>query len=124
MSTDFPVELKQAYLDKAIRLKILAEDINESFILGSGSGGQKLNKTASCVQLKHGPSKITIQCQASREQAKNRLHAYRMLIDKIEEQVDWRNSNKAKKINKLKKQKSRRTRRSKQPGRDGPSDHP
>ena len=118
MSTHFPVELKQAYLDKASKLEILPEDISESFVLGGGSGGQKLNKTASCVQLKHEPTGITVRCQSYREQAKNRMKAYRMLIDKIEERVDWRNSDKAKKINKLKKQKQRRARRGKESGED------
>ena len=111
MSDEFPVELKQTYLDKAEKLSISPKDITESFVLGSGSGGQKLNKTATCVQLKHGPTGITIQCQTYREQAKNRRNAYHMLIDKIEEELDWKNSDRAKKMNKIKKQKKRRARR-------------
>ena len=34
-------------------LGIIENDIDESFILGSGSGGQKLNKTNAVVQLKY-----------------------------------------------------------------------
>lgn len=31
-------------------------DIEESFVKGSGPGGQKINKTSSCVVLKHKPT--------------------------------------------------------------------
>lgn len=35
---------------------ILEKDIEERFVRGSGPGGQKTNKTANCVVLKHIPS--------------------------------------------------------------------
>tara|TARA_B110000305_G_C19345194_1_gene591276 strand:- start:316 stop:693 length:378 start_codon:yes stop_codon:yes gene_type:complete len=113
MSSRFPVELKQKWLLKAERFRIKSEDVEESFKTGSGKGGQKINKTTSCVELKHKLTGIVIQCQKYREQAKNRMLAYRMLIDKIEETLDWKNSEKAKKQNKLKKQKQKRAKRAK-----------
>src|SRR5690606_5916276 len=48
------------------------DDLDERFVLGSGSGGQKINKTASCVQLKHIPTGYEVSCQDSRSREKNR----------------------------------------------------
>jgi protein subunit release factor B len=36
-------------------------ELDEKFIKGGGPGGQKINKTSSCVQLKHIPTGITIK---------------------------------------------------------------
>ncbi|XP_060529608.1 mitochondrial translation release factor in rescue [Cylas formicarius] len=37
---------------------VKADDLKEQFVRGSGPGGQKINKTASCVVLKHIPTGI------------------------------------------------------------------
>ena len=42
-------------------LGIREADLVEQFIKGSGSGGQKVNKTSSCVYLLHKPSGIEIK---------------------------------------------------------------
>lgn len=65
--------------------QIREEDLEESFVLGSGSGGQKINKTSSCVQLKHLPTGIEIQCQESRSREKNRELARLRLCERIEQ---------------------------------------
>ena len=65
---------------------------------GSGKGGQKINKTSSCVVLKHLPTGIEVRCQKHREQSKNRLSAYKILLLKIEEQVRGKQSALQKKI--------------------------
>lgn len=66
----------------------LAEaDLVEKFVRGSGRGGQKINKTSSCVQLKHTPSGLTVSVQASRSQARNRVLARRALARKLDEAV-------------------------------------
>ena len=39
-------------------LGIKESELEERFVLGSGKGGQKVNKTASCVWLKHPASGI------------------------------------------------------------------
>jgi len=110
---DFPVELSPVLIKKATDLKISPADIEESFIVGGGSGGQKINKTASCVQLKYAPSGTSVRCQKHREQSKNRSSAYKLLILKIEDQVLGARSDRAKKIFKLIKQKIKRSRRAK-----------
>ncbi len=65
-------------------LGIADEDVLEKFIHGSGSGGQKINKTASCVYLKHLPSGIEVKCQRERSLAHNRFLARSDLCDRIE----------------------------------------
>lgn len=111
---NFPVELPYRFVAKAIELKIRAEDIEEQMVRGSGKGGQKVNKTASCVFLKHVPSGFMVKCQKHREQRANRLSAYKLLILKIEDSVKGDRSERAKKIHKLRKQKARRSRKSKE----------
>ena len=69
------------------RLGIREEDLVEKFILGSGSGGQKINKTSSCVYLRHIPSGIEVKCQQDRSRELNRYLARRMLCDKYAEAI-------------------------------------
>ena len=94
-------------------LEIREEDLDEKFIRGSGSGGQKINKTSSCVQLRHGPSGIEIKCQSSRLQGSNRFVARRDLCDKIEAQRLGLQSKKIQEQEKIRRQKRRRSRRAK-----------
>ncbi len=108
---NFPVELPPAFLQKAEALKIFAYDIEEQFVRGSGSGGQKVNKTSSTVVLKHLPTGMTVRSQEYREQSKNRVSAYKLLILKIEEKIKGWQSARAQKIFKLKKQKRKRSKR-------------
>ncbi|MDF1741357.1 MAG: peptide chain release factor-like protein [Verrucomicrobiales bacterium] len=61
--------------------QIFDEDLEERFVLGSGSGGQKINKTSSCVYLKHIPTGTEIKCQESRSREKNRELARVRLCD-------------------------------------------
>ena len=57
------------------RLGIFERDLKESFIKGSGKGGQKLNKSNSCVQLTHTPSGLEVRSQKERSQSLNRFFA-------------------------------------------------
>lgn len=111
---DFIVELPPEVLQKAHELGINQQDIAEKFVTGSGAGGQKINKTASCVMLKHIPTGTIVRCQKHREQSKNRVSAYKLLILKIEEQIKGRHSELAQKIHKIRKQKQKRSKRAKE----------
>ncbi|MFC1750147.1 peptide chain release factor family protein [Pseudomonadota bacterium] len=106
---DFPIELPDEILIKAEKLKVLPGDIEEHFVRGSGKGGQKINKTSSCVLLRHNPTGIEVRCQKHREQANNRISAYKLLILKVEEKVLGEKSEKAKRNFKIRKQKKRRS---------------
>jgi len=111
---NFPVELSPPLLDLAAELRILPEDIDEFFVRGGGHGGQKINKTASCVELTHRPTSTTVRVQRFREQHLNRIEAYKLLIGKLEEQIKGAQSRRQQEIFKVRKQKQRRTRRGKE----------
>jgi peptide chain release factor len=89
-------------------------DLQESFIRGSGSGGQKVNKTASCVQLLHRPTGLEVKIQEARSQALNRFFARRRLCELMEEKTLGKKSPEALRQEKIRKQKKRRKRRVKQ----------
>ena len=92
-------------------LEIKEEDILEKFILGSGKGGQKINKTSSCVYIKHLPTGIEIKCQETRSREMNRFLARRELCLRIEEQKEGVRSERQQKIEKIRRQKRKRSRR-------------
>lgn len=66
------------------KLHVREQDLEESFIRGSGAGGQKINKTSSTVVLRHVPSGIEVRCQRERSQSQNRLQARHELCDRLE----------------------------------------
>ena len=92
-------------------LDIREADLVEKFILGSGSGGQKINKTSSCVYIKHVPSEIEVKCQRARSQELNRLYARRELCDQLEMRLFKEKSKKQKEIEKIRRQKRKRSKR-------------
>ena len=108
----FPVseEKNRALQERMASLGIREEDIEERFIRSSGSGGQKVNKTSSCVYLKHLPTGIEVKCMKERSQSLNRFLARRELVSRVEKgagistQEDLR-------IQRMKRQKNRRRKR-------------
>jgi len=96
------------------KLGIAESDLTEKFVLGSGKGGQKMNKTSSCVYLKHGPSGTEIKCQRSRSRELNRHFARKELCDRIEEDILGKQSRRQQEIEKIRRQKRRRSRRQKE----------
>lgn len=76
------------------------DDIEESFIRGSGPGGQKINKTASCVMLRHIPTGTVVRCQESRSRHRNRELARRILRDKLDLAIRGEHSRLAMEANK------------------------
>jgi protein subunit release factor B len=101
----------QELADRMERLGIKESDLVEKFILGSGSGGQKINKTSSCVYLKHLPSGIEVKCQRDRSREMNRFFARRELCDKLEEALFQEKSKRRQAIEKIRRQKRRRSRK-------------
>ena len=82
-------------------LGITANNLTEKFITGSGSGGQKINKTASCVYLKHEPSGIEVKCQRERSRELNRYLARRELCERLEVIRDGKKSARQQDIEKI-----------------------
>ncbi|HEY5621116.1 MAG TPA: peptide chain release factor-like protein [Pontiella sp.] len=103
------------------RLGILEEELEEHFIRGSGKGGQKVNKTSSCVQLIHTSGSMEVRCQKTRSQADNRYWARHELCERIEEQVLGEKSARQQAVEKIRRQKRRRSRRAKAKMLDGKS---
>jgi len=95
-------------------LGITEDSLVEKFILGSGKGGQKINKTFSCVYLKHIPSSIEVKCQKERSQLLNRFMARRQLCDKLEAMLFQLESKELAEQAKIRKQKKRRSRKTKE----------
>lgn len=104
----------QQLKDRMTKLGLSEGDITEKFILGSGSGGQKINKTASCVYLKHEPTGLEVKCQDSRIRDDNRFHARARLCEKYQEQILQEQTKKQQAREKIRRQKKRRSRRTKQ----------
>lgn len=92
-------------------LGIAEADLIEKFVQGSGSGGQKINKTSSCVYLKHAPSGREIKCQKTRSLSLNRYYARVELCEQIEEEILGEKSKRQQEIEKIRRQKRRRSRK-------------
>lgn len=72
--------------------QLLDKDIEEMHVRGSGPGGQKINKTANCVVLKHLPTGIVVKCQETRELHKNREIARSLLQSRVDNFVNKEHS--------------------------------
>jgi len=112
----FPVSYRKEkdLFDRMSRWGVREEDLEENFVRAQGRGGQKINKTSSCVVLYHRPTKIRIKCQKERSRAMNRFIARRMLLERIEERELGRRSAKRKAIEKIRRQKRKRSKRAKE----------
>lgn len=104
-------------------LGITEDTLTEKFIQGGGSGGQKINKTASCVYLKHEPTGIEVKCQQQRSRELNRYIARRELCERLEEKRDGKKSARQQAREKIRRQKRRRSRRAKNRMLDDKSKH-
>jgi len=96
------------------QLGIREEDIEETFVRSGGHGGQNVNKTATCVMLKHRPTGFQVKCQTTRHQGRNRELARQMLLDKIEEARRKAAANERSRVEKLRRQKRPRSRTAKE----------
>jgi protein subunit release factor B len=112
----FPVSQakEQALKDRMASFNIREEDITESFVRSGGHGGQNVNKTSTCVYLKHIPTGIEVKLQKERSQALNRYHARILLLKKIEQQIMGAKSEELKRVEKIRRQKRKRSKRSKE----------
>jgi protein subunit release factor B len=92
-------------------LNILERDIEEKFIRSSGRGGQKVNKTSTCVYLKHHPTGIEVKWMSERSQTLNRFLARRELVNRIEK-ASGKATLEERKIKQARRQKAKREKRS------------
>jgi protein subunit release factor B len=106
---------KQNELSERLKkLGILESDVIEKFIRSGGRGGQNVNKTSTCVYLKHLSTGIEVKMQRERSQALNRFLAWRLLADKVEERIHGAKSRRRQEIEKIRRQKRKRSKRAKE----------
>jgi peptide chain release factor len=108
----FPVsEEKSRWLRERMEaLGIREEDIAEKFVRSSGSGGQKVNKTSTCVYLRHIPTGVEVKYMKERSQSLNRFLARRELVEKISKGAGQITSDDVK-MEKIRRQKAKRKKR-------------
>ena len=107
-------EKEKALLERMLALGVSESDITETFVRSSGPGGQKVNKTSSCLHLLHKPTGFAVKCQRERSQSLNRFLARRLLLDKIEEAQQGFVAEEKKGMEKIRRQKRKRSKRAKE----------
>jgi len=105
------IEKEKELLERMQSLGLSEADFQETFIRSSGPGGQKVNKTATCVYLVHLPTGLSVKCQKTRSQAMNRFLARRILLERMERLQKGQADAERKRIEKLKRQKRKRSKR-------------
>ncbi|KAK9474186.1 RF-1 domain-containing protein [Dipodascopsis tothii] len=105
-----PLSLTTALAKKASHLPprpaINEDEIEEVFIKGGGNGGQKINKTNSKVQLRHVPTGLIVESQATRSREQNRRIARRKMAEELQFRENPDESYRGKKIDLLKRRKA------------------
>lgn len=102
----------------------MGEDaLREQFVLGSGAGGQKINKTSGAVRLTHLPTGLWVKVRRSRSREDNRWLARRALAERLLEIRDGEKSARRQEQEKIRRQKRRRSRRQKARMLDDKSRH-
>ena len=114
--SSFPVSPdKLAQLQQRMSaLGVNEAEIEETFVRSGGAGGQKVNKSSSCVMLLHRPTGLRVKSQTTRHQAMNRFLARRLLLDKIERMRKGYVEAERAHIEKVRRQKRKRSSRAKQ----------
>jgi len=87
-------------------------DLDERYVRAGGPGGQHVNRSATCVYLKHRPTGLEVKMQEARSQALNRFFARRRMCELLEG-VSGNPSKADQERDKARKQKARRKRRGK-----------
>lgn len=114
VSFSMGVGKRKALESRMRRFGILERDLMEKFVRSEGKGGQNVNKTSTCVYLKHIPTDIEVKCHRERSQALNRFLARQILTEKIERLILIRESEERKRIEKLRRQRQKRSKWSKE----------
>ena len=104
---------RDALSERIARLGIELSEVQEKAITAGGPGGQKVNKSASGVQLLYPAREIVVKWTSERSRALNRFLALRELADRVEMAASPETSARLKARDKKRKQKVRRRRRAK-----------
>lgn len=69
---------------KELLFRLTSKDFDFQAKRGSGSGGQKKNKTSSAIQCFHPPSGAMGEAEDAREQSQNRKMAFKRCTDTVQ----------------------------------------
>jgi hypothetical protein len=112
LTTLIQINIKAGYsiAKKPTRYHLNPAELEEKFIKGGGKGGQKINKSAHCVVLKHVPTDTVVRvCTRSLEYNRH------LARDRLERQVEFKlfgeNSRTGIKIAKIKRRNERKSRK-------------
>ena len=109
-----PSSEKEAKLAaRMLSLGIREEDLVETFVRGAGPGGQKINKTSSCVSLAYPAMDVRVKCQASRSLSLNRYRAREELCERVAAILLGEKTKARQEAERIRRQKRRRSRRAK-----------
>lgn len=79
-------------IDRSNVPEINESDLEEKFISGSGPGGQCVNKSVNCCQLRHKPTNLVVKVHHTRSLEKNRQIARELLVAKLDDLYNGENS--------------------------------
>ena len=71
-------------LDYSRYPELREQDLRESFVRGSGPGGQRVNKRSNCVSLVHVPTGVRVKCHQERQLELNRSLARDLLRERLD----------------------------------------
>ena len=111
MGKELPVS--EELLLRMRRAKVYERDLAERFIRGSGPGGQKVNKTSSCVQLRHIVSGIEVKCQENRSLMANRVQARNLICSILEDRERKRKEQRKSELEKIRRKNRKPSKRQK-----------
>jgi uncharacterized protein (UPF0248 family) len=86
------VSKSQPSLKTYVLPELREEELTETFVRGSGPGGQKVNKTSNRVVLVHEPTQLRVECQETRSLQQNRKLARKRLQLKLDQHLHGVNS--------------------------------
>ena len=92
-------------------VEALENDLEEKFVKGGGKGGQAVNKSNNCVQIKHIPTGTVVRCHATRSREQNRRVARQILWEKLEHRVRGEESKIGREMSRERARKAKRKRR-------------
>ena len=94
------------YCKQIKHIVVCESELEEKFVRGFGKGGQKVNKTSNCVELKHLPTGITVKCHQTRYLERNRTLAREILKEKLDYHYNGKDSKIAKNWERIRKRKA------------------
>merc|ERR1719333_813641 len=99
----------KSFIDRSSVPVLKPEELEEKVTLGSGPGGQAVNKTANAVFLKHLPTGLWVKCHQTRSIESNRKIARQLLLGKLDNHINGESSveNQQKLIDKIKLEKKK-----------------